>query len=203
MNACEWSCPETRREVGCSVVEVTGLWVFVKHLMRALGTELGSSRSAASTLYCWHTFPLLPTFTHFPGRRKPWASPTQNRQRPPYSTCEACPIPSVCNQHRTRVIRGFEIDTKIECPLVAVPASTKPLTNTLARCKMTFKICFLRKVPLKTNCQELATQTSLRSDITTPRFSYGLYERNQNKTTYLLKRIYNYLNTDLLFCFLT
>lgn len=89
---------------------------------------------------------------------------------------------AVCNQHWTRVIWGFEIDTKNECPLVAVPASTKPLTNTLARCKMTFKICFLRKVPLKTNCQELASQTSLSSDITTPRFPFRLYERNQKKT---------------------
>lgn len=91
---------------------------------------------------------LLPIFTHFHGRRKPWASPTQNRLEAsplsvlglPFTICTA-----VCNQHWTRVIWSFEIDTKNECPLVAVPASTKPFTNTLARCKMTFKICFLRK----------------------------------------------------------
>lgn len=60
---------------------------------------------------------------------------------------------------------------------------------------MTFKICFLRKekVPLKNDCQELATQTSLSPDIITSgagRWGWGggiralnPYERGQNKQT--------------------
>lgn len=145
INPCEWTV-QGPGEVGCSVVEVIGLWVFVNHLMWALGTELGSSRSAASILNCWAT-----SLVHFYSlsRQEETLSESHTEKTEasplsvlglPFTICTA-----VCNQHWTRVIWGFEIDTKNECPLVAVPASTKPLTNTLARCKMTFKICFLRK----------------------------------------------------------